>query len=186
MRTYRASESCGFRFSRAEWGEFSNFYPLPAPIPAGPWMFATSEHLYQAAKFATDPGVQARIAAASTAREAASIGRDNTLPADPRWTEQRIHAMRWVLRRKLETHPALLGSALDRSGERPIVEISNRDPFWGAAIDKRPDGAHYRGHNALGRLWMELRQHRRDRDPLAASETWLRHLRIGRLSELPT
>ena len=170
MRTYRADEACGFRFSRAEWGEFSNFYPLPAPIPAGPWLFPTSEHVYQAAKFSTDPDVQARIAAAPTARDAARIGRDKTLPADPLWTEQRIDVMRWVLRRKLETHPGPIGAVLDRTGERPIVEISNRDPFWGA----------------LGRLWMELRKQRRDEDPLAASENWLCRIRIGRLAELPT
>lgn len=186
MRTYRADEACGFRFSRAEWGEFSNFYPLPAPIPTGPWLFPTSEHLYQAAKFPTAPDVQARIAAAPTAREAARIGRDKTLPADPGWTEQRIDVMRWVLRLKLETHPELIGPVLERTGERPIVEISNRDPFWGAAIDKRPDGALYRGRNALGRLWMELRQQRRDSDPLAASQNWLCRIRIGRLAELPT
>ena len=73
--------------------------------------------------------------------------------------------MRWVLRRKLETHPELIGPALDRTGEHPIVEISNRDPFWGAAHrEAAPDGTVYRGRNALGRLWMELRQHRREED----------------------
>ena len=55
MRTYRADQACAFRFSRAEWGEFSNFCPLPTPIPAGPWLFPTSEHLYQACKVPTAP-----------------------------------------------------------------------------------------------------------------------------------
>ena len=55
MRVYVRDEVCGFRFTRAAWGELSNFRPLLTPIPAGPWTFATAEHLYQAAKFAARP-----------------------------------------------------------------------------------------------------------------------------------
>ena len=73
-----------FRFSRAEWGEFSNFYPLPAPIPAGPWLFPSSEHLYQAAKFSAAPDVQAahRRSTHRPRRRPASAA-NKTLPADP-------------------------------------------------------------------------------------------------------
>ena len=94
--------------------------------------------------------------------------------------------MRWVLRRKLETLPELIGPVLDRTEDRPIVEISNRDPFWGAAPTQTPEGPAYQGRNVLGRLWMELRQHRRDDDPLLPADAWLARIRIGRLSELPT
>ena len=34
MRIYARDEACGFRFSRAAWGAFSNFQPV-APPPAG-------------------------------------------------------------------------------------------------------------------------------------------------------
>ena len=183
MRTYRADDVCGFRFSRAAWGEFSNFYPLPAAIPAGPWLFPTSEHLYQAAKFAVSPNIQARIAAAPDARDAARIGRNPGLPADPLWTQQRVDVMRWVIRRKLETLPRLMHGVLQRTGDRAIVEISNRDPFWGARIDKREADILYRGRNVLGRLWMELRQHARAGDPLARSSAWLENIRIGQLTQ---
>lgn len=186
MRTYRTDEACGFRFTRGEWAELSNFYPLPAPIPAGPWLFNSSEALYQAAKFPAAPDVQAHIAAAPSAREAAAIGRDRTLPVDPAWSEHRVNAMRWVLRRKIETLPELIGPVLDRTGDRAIVEISTRDPYWGAAPTTLPEGAVWHGGNVLGRLWMELRQHRRDDDPLLPADAWLARIRIGRLSELPT
>ena len=43
---------------------------------------------------------------------------------------------------------------LAATGERPIVEVSTRDPWWGA----RPVAHRYEGNNVLGRLWMELRQ----------------------------
>ena len=181
MRTYRADEACAFRYTRAEWGEFSNFCPLPEPIPAGPWLFPISEHLYQAAKFAVSPNIQAHIAA----RDAARIGRNPDLPATPFWDRQRVNVMRWVIRRKLETLPSWMGAILLRTGDRPIVEISSRDAYWGARPESRAGQTVYRGRNVLGRLWMELRQHARDDDPLRHSLAWRPNVTIGRLAVPP-
>ena len=46
MRVYPRDQACGFRFTKATWGAFSNFQPLAVPILAGPWSFGTSEALY--------------------------------------------------------------------------------------------------------------------------------------------
>ncbi len=56
--------------------------------------------------------------------------------------------MRWVLRMKREANAASIDAALAATGERAIVEVSTRDPWWGV----RPDGDRYRGANVLGRL----------------------------------
>ena len=181
MRIYNRDQVCPFRFTREAWGEFSNFAPLAAPIAAGPWTFATSEHLYQAAKFGAAPAVQRRIAGAPTAREAAAIGRGERAGVDPRWNEQRVNVMRWVLRMKREANAATIDAALAATGERAIVEVSTRDPWWGA----RPDGDRFRGANVLGRLWMELRRQLRDGDPAARSAAWTRRIRVGRLADAP-
>ena len=181
MRIYRRDEACGFRFTREAWGEFSNFAPLAAPIAAGPWTFPTSEHLYQAAKFGAAPDVQCRIAAAPTAREAAAIGRGTKAGMNPDWNAQRVNAMRWVLRMKREADAAGIDAALARSGDRPIVEVSTRDPWWGA----NPAGDSYRGENVLGRLWMELRQQLRDGDPAARAAAWTGRIQVGRLAGPP-
>ena len=181
MRIYNRDEVCSFRFTRAAWGEFSNFAPLAAPIAAGPWTFATSEHLYQAAKFAAAPDVQRRIAGAPTAREAAVIGRGTAAGLDPRWNGQRVNVMRWVLRMKREADAAGIDATLAATGERAIVEVSTRDPWWGA----KPDGDRYRGANVLGRLWMELRQQLRDGAPAARSTAWAGRIRVGRLADAP-
>ena len=93
--------------------------------------------------------------------------------------------MRWVIRRKLETAPDLLHPILERTADRPIVEVSRRDPFWGAAPVETPDGSAFRGNNALGRLWMELRLHMRDDDPRAASAHWAPPLLVGKLTRRP-
>ena len=89
--------------------------------------------------------------------------------------------MRWVLRMKREANAAAIDDALARTGDRPIVEVSTRDPWWGA----RPAGDSYRGRNVLGRLWMELRQQLRDGDPASRSAAWLGRIRIGRLADAP-
>ena len=178
MRIYNRDEVCPFRFTQEIWGEFSNFAPLAAPIAAGPWAFPTSEHLYQAAKFGAAPAVQRRIAGAPTAREAAAIGRGTSAGLDPDWMAQRVNAMRWVLRMKREANAAAIDAALARSRDRAIVEVSTRDPWWGA----RPAGDSYRGQNVLGRLWMELRQQLRDGEPAARAAVWAGRIRVGGLA----
>ena len=181
MRVYNGDEACGFRFTRAAWGAFSNFAPLAAPIAAGPWSFPTSEHLYQAAKFAAAPAVQRRIAHAPTAREAAAIGRGTAAGMSPDWNAQRVNAMRWVLRLKREANAASIDAALAATGDRAIVEVSTRDAWWGA----KPSGDTWRGHNVLGRLWMELRQQLREGDPAARAAAWTGRIRVGWLAGAP-
>ena len=178
MRVYARDRVCPFRFTRSPWGQLSNFCPLAVPIAAGPWLFATSEAVYQAGKFPARPGVQQRIAEAPTAREAAAIGRTPGLGIDPGWNAQRVDVMRWVLRLKREANAAEIDAVLAATGERPIVEVSTRDPWWGA----KPVADRYEGHNVLGRLWMELRQHLCEADPAASSRAWTGRIRVGCLA----
>ena len=182
MRVYSRDQICGFRYTRAAWGAFSNFQPLAVPILAGPWSFGTSEAAYRACKFPAHPDVQLRIAEAPTARQAAAIGRTPGLGIDPGWNAQRVDVMRWVLRRKREANRDEIDALLAKTGERPIVEVSTRDPWWGA----RPVGDRYEGNNVLGRLWMELRQLLREADPACRSGIWASRIRIGRLSKAAT
>ena len=181
MRIYARDQVCPFRLSRARWGELSNFFPLASPIAARPWRFLTSEALYQAAKFPARPDVQRRIAEAPAAKTAAAIGRAPGLGIDSDWNAQRVDVMRWVLRMKREANAAEIDAVLAATGDRPIVEVSSRDPWWGA----RPVAGRYEGRNVLGRLWMELRQQLRDGDPAARSGAWIDRIRVGRLAERP-
>ena len=178
MRVYAKEHACGFRFTREAWGELSNFHPLAAPVAAGPFRFRTSEALYQAAKFGARPDVQRRIAEAPTPREAAAIGRTPGLGIDPGWNAQRVDVMRWVLRMKREADRAGIDAVLAATGERAIVEVSTRDPWWGA----RPVADRYEGRNVLGRLWMELRHQLREHDPAAGAGAWTGRIRVGCLA----
>ena len=178
MRTYLMTEACGFRFTNAAWAEFSNFFPLPAPIGAGPWRFHTAEALYQASKFPGRPDVQQRISQAPTAKAAAAIGRTPGLGIASTWNAQRVNVMRWVMRMKYEANPDILAAVLAKTGDRPIVEVSTRDPWWGA----RPVAGRYEGNNVLGRLWMELREQLHADHPSANPAAWLARIDVGRLA----
>ena len=149
MRTYARDQVCGFRLTRAAWGAFSNFQPLAVPIAAGPWTFFTSKAVYQAAKFGTRPDVQRRIANAPTAREAAAIGRTPGLGIDSGWNAQRVDVMRWVLYMKREANKAEIDAMLAATGDRPIVEVSTRDPLVGCTARRRPLRGQERPRTAL-------------------------------------
>ena len=173
MRTYSAKTSCVFRYTRERWGEFSNFANLPEPIVVNDIRFSTSEHLYQALKHATDSEAITRIAAAPSAYLAKRTATSIILP-DPRaWNTHRINAMRWTLRIKRESNRELIDRILDDTGDRPIVEASARDDYWGAKPSR--DGTHL-GKNILGRLWMEVRQDTSTNAPSAAASYW--HTRL--------
>ena len=178
MRIYIREQACGFRFTKAAWGAFSNFQPLTVPIVACPWTFTSSESVYQACKFPERPDIQQRIAEAPTAKEAAAIGRTPGLGIDPGWNAQRVDVMRWVLRMKRDANADEIDALLAATGERPIVEVSARDPWWGA----RPVADRYEGKNVLGRLWMEFRQQLRETDPAARSGAWTGRIRVGCLA----
>ena len=176
-RAYLKTDVCAFRFTNAEWGLFSNFAALPVSIAAGDWFFPTSEHLFQAAKFPARPDLQALIAAQPTPALAAKIGR-TAAPLTPTWHTDRVAVMRWAIRRKRETLPDRFDALFRRTADRPIVEFSSRDTYWGA----RANATHYIGANVLGRLWMELRHHAAVDHPRLPSAAYCDSGRLGALA----
>lgn len=68
--------------------------------------------------------------------------------------EVRVRIMRWCIRVKLAQNWERFGGLLAETANRPIVEESRKDDFWGAIPG--PDGRLV-GRNVLGRLLMELR-----------------------------
>lgn len=132
--------------TRGPFGELSNFAPWP--VFAEGLIWRSSEHLYQASKFAM-PEVRDRIRRSDTpadAKEIAHVHQDQVI-AD--WEDRRLSVMYSTARLKLKQHPEILESLLS-TGQREIVERSKTDSFWG----RLPDG---RGDNFFGRILMLLR-----------------------------
>lgn len=153
MRIYRKGEVVSFRTTTGEFGPLSNMAP-DFPIFISNVRIATAEALYQACRFPDHPDVQRLIIdqmSPMTAKMKSKKYRGKTR-AD--WDDVRVNVMRWCLRTKLQDNWARFGNVLERTGDRPIVEESKKDEFWGA---KPQDDGTLVGRNVLGRLLMELR-----------------------------
>lgn len=116
----------------------------------------TSEALYQACRFPDLPDVQERIVAQHSPMTAKMVGKPHRKSTRSDWYEVRHNVMRWCLRVKLAQHYNEFGRLLLATKEKPIVEQSRKDGFWGALL--QADGETLSGENVLGRLLMELRE----------------------------
>lgn len=143
------------------------------PILFGGIKWHSSEQLYQATKYDSqiqcipasslikknvNPYVRERIIASTNARSskmtqkcADKAGCRRGDWADPA-KEIRICSMLWVLELKLSNNRVFKNSLL-ATGDKPIVEVSRKDDFWGCI----PDGDNLTGQNILGQLLTDLR-----------------------------
>lgn len=154
VRTYRRSESAVFFKTREAFGELSNMrsgYSLVVSGIAVP----SSEALYQACRFPHMPEVQKKVIEQASPMTAKMVSKPYRAETREDWDAIRVAVMKWCLRIKLAQHWKEFGDVLLRTGDRPIVEQSRKDPFWGAIPDA--SGQTLRGANVLGRLLMELR-----------------------------
>lgn len=150
-RVYNSEEVISFFRVREKWGSFSNMHPGYPLVVAGVRV-SSSEALYQAMRFPHYPEVQAEIIGLHP-MEAKKLARAHIDKTRADWDRVRVSVMRWVLRVKAEQHPSFCVLLLS-TGDKPIVEVSYKDDFWGA----RPNGRTLVGVNTLGRLLMELRE----------------------------
>ena len=117
----------------------------------------TSEALYQTCRFPHLPDVQKKIInekSPMTAKMVCKPFRDNSRSD---WEKIRVEVMYWCLRVKLAQNFITFGRILESTYNKPIVEDSRKDRFWGAVKDKNDENT-LTGVNALGRYLMKLRQ----------------------------
>jgi ribA/ribD-fused uncharacterized protein len=152
VRTYERLESVVFLRTRDEFGGLSNM-ASGYDLSVNGVHILTSEALYQACRFPHLPTVQRLILDQSSPMAAKMKSKPYRPESRRDWDEVRLKVMRWCLRVKLTQHWTKFSELLLVSGDRPIVEESRRDDFWGA----KPVGKSLVGTNALGRLLMELR-----------------------------
>ena len=152
-RTYRADDVVSFRKTAEAFGGLSNMAP-GYPIQVAGMAVRTAEALYQACRFPHLPEVQRMIVAETSPMTAKMRSKPYRDRSRAQWDDIRIPIMKWCLRVKLAQNWTKFGDLLVRTGDRPIVEDSRKDDFWGAIRDERGD---LHGRNVLGRLLMELR-----------------------------
>jgi type I restriction enzyme, S subunit len=156
---------------KERWGGLSNM-SNDFPLTVGGVRVGSSEALYQAMRFPHRPDWQKEILDAPHAMAAKmkskKEGRRKT-GSRTDWEAVQEQVMSWVLRVKLACHPKEFGQLLRATKERPIVERSSKDRYWGAVVEQ--DGV-LRGQNRLGQLLTELR------DQLTAAEDEAAFLRV--------
>ncbi len=143
-----------FRRTREAFGGLSNMAG-GFPLRVNGEDIRTSEALYQACRFPHLPDVQRDILDQRSPMTAKRVSEAHRADSRPDWMRVRVPVMRWCLRVKRVQNREAFGALLDSTGDRPIVEESWRDAFWGA---KPEGGDRLVGRNILGRLLMELRE----------------------------
>jgi len=156
FKYYKASESCIFRKTKDLFGGLSNM-ASGFSVNVNGINILTSEALYQACRFPHLPEVQEKIFKERSPMTAKMVSKHFRNDSRIDWDDNRIKIMRWCLRVKLAQNFIEFGKLLESTGDKPIIEDSSKDDFWGAIRDKE-DKNFLVGVNALGRLLMELRQ----------------------------
>jgi len=129
------------------YGCFSNFSRHPVFLKGKRW--PTSEHYFQAQKFAGTPREDA-IRLAKKSSEAASMGRSRLHPIRQDWESVKESIMREVVLAKFTQHEELRAILLS-TGDALLIEHTERDSYWG-------DGGDGGGRNRLGHILMSVRE----------------------------
>ena len=171
--TIYKKSNCAWFFSKKDpFWEYSNMAGgFPIILKSGRWH--SSEQLYQASKYSPDiecipqsakttrgriPNVRERIFNSTNPRgskmtQKCAVKNDLVRKDWDDKHEIRIHSMLWVLELKLYNHPRAFGQVLLNSGDKAIVEKSNKDSFWGC----KEHNHELLGCNVLGKLLTILR-----------------------------
>ncbi len=159
-RKYKRSEVVIFRKTNEEFGGLSNMAP-GFPIEIDGIHIRTSEALYQACRFPHSEKIQKIIIEQKSPMTAKMKSKPFRRETRGDWMNVRINIMRWCLRVKLACNWDKFKQLLMATENKPIVEESRRDKFWGAI----PNGDEILiGQNILGRLLMELREELKNND----------------------
>lgn len=135
-----------FYSTSGEYGCFSNFSRHAVFLKGKKW--PTSEHYFQAQKFAGEPDEE-EVRLAKTPMIAAQMGRDRKRPLRRDWEGVKERVMLDALRAKFTQHDDLRATLLG-TGDAKLVEHTENDNYWG-------DGGDGSGKNRLGQLLMQLR-----------------------------
>ncbi len=160
LRTYVRSEVVVVYKTKEEFGGLSNM-ASGYPLQINGVRILTTEALYQACRFPHLPEVQREIIGQHSPMTAKMKSKPHRKDSRLDWDDVRYKVMRWCLRVKLAQNYEEFGRLLLATRDRPIVEQSHKDDYWGAKLTDET-GSTLIGHNVLGRLLMELREKLKD------------------------
>ena len=139
-------ETIQFYSTRHEYGCFSNFAAASFVLKGHRWR--TSEHYFQAQKFAGSPREE-EIRQARSPAIAARMGRSRRHRLRPDWEKVKDAVMREAVLAKFSQNTDLRAILLG-TGDALLIEHTERDSYWG-------DGGDGSGRNRLGEILMSVR-----------------------------
>jgi ribA/ribD-fused uncharacterized protein len=157
----------GFYETQGPHGYLSNFAAYPIRLRGKVW--PTSEHYFQAQKFAGTEHEEA-VRATASAMIAARMGRSRARPLRADWEAVKDAIMLEALRAKFSQHSDLRAQLL-ATGDARIVEHTKNDAYWA-------DGGDGGGKNRLGELLEQVRDELRD--AVDHARAWQRVMKPGR------
>lgn len=166
---YQLEDCAVFFKTKDENGELSNMCGgLPIKVQTFDTMFGycthevrTTEALYQACRFPDHQDIQKEILGNKSPMGAKFVARREDAKTRKDWFLIRVDVMRWCLNLKW-IHSAKFKGVLESTRGKQIVEISRKDPFWGAVPDVIGRVGRAEGQNVLGKLLMQLRDNAAD------------------------
>jgi ribA/ribD-fused uncharacterized protein len=153
-RIYLPRECVVFRKTKEQYGGLSNM-ASGFPLRVNGVSIWSSEALYQACRFPARSDIQKLIIAERSPMTAKMKSKRFREFTRVDWEIVKLKVMRWCLRVKLAQNWRQFSELLLSTGQKPIVEESHKDVFWGA---KRLENGTLVGTNILGRFLVELRQ----------------------------
>ena len=154
VETYSRTKSVVFFKTDGTYGGLSNMCG-GFPLSVNGIEIRNSESLYQSCRFPGHPEVQNLILDQTSPLLSKNVSKPHRKDKSRTdWDMVQVEVMWWCLRVKLLQNWDEFGGLLWMSGQRPIVEESRKDTFWGT---KSTDEGTLVGSNVLGKLLMELR-----------------------------
>ena len=156
-KTYDLSNVVSFLKTDEEYGGLSNMAAKRFPLIVNGIKIDNTEILYQICRFPNNVEIQQIIL-----NEKSPMGaKMKSKKYRKEYTREdfelvKVDIMYWCLLVKLASNPMTFGRLLEKTGDKDIVEISKKDPFWGAKKD-RDNERIVIGQNILGKLLMRLR-----------------------------
>lgn len=153
-KVYSKDECIVFSKTSGPFGGLSNMAPGYS-LFVNEINIANTEILYQCCRFPLFPKVQREMISIENPMDAKRIARKYDKYTRQDWDYVRVDIMRWCLKVKLVQNFDVFSELLAKTNNKPIVEYSVKDPFWGAIPYEKGT---LQGKNVLGRLLMELRE----------------------------
>jgi N-glycosidase YbiA len=143
-----------FYSTKDAYGCFSNFSAHGFELDGVYWK--TSEHYFQAQKFAGHPEHVEALRLMPSPMQVAKAGRSRSRPLRADWEIVRDDIMRKAVLKKFETHSDIC-KVLFGTGDEDLIEKTTTDYYWGCGTDGT-------GKNMLGKILMETREISRQRN----------------------